>query len=63
MANNPFLYVYTAIMTLQHVALPSFVIIFSVSGIVNVMCVFISAAACLPILYSLEAIIIDQWAQ
>jgi len=34
MANNPFLY--TVIMTLQHVALPSFLIIFSVSGLVNV---------------------------
>jgi len=63
MANNPFLYVCTAIMTLQHVALPSLIIIFSVSGTVNVMCLFIPSAACLPILYSLEAIIIAEWAQ
>jgi hypothetical protein len=44
-------------------ALPSLLIIFSVSGTVNVMCLFISAAACLLILYSLETIIIAQWAQ
>jgi hypothetical protein len=34
-----------------------------VSGTVNVICLFIPAAACLPILYSLEAIIIAEWAQ
>jgi len=40
-----------------------FVIIFSVYGTVNVMCLFIPAAACLTILYSLETIIIAQCAQ
>ena len=51
-------------MTLWLVAMPSFVIISSVSGIVDVMCLVIQAAACLLILVSLEVIIIiAQWAQ
>ena len=58
--NNPILY--AAIMTLWLVALQGFVIISSVSGIVNVMCRVVPAAACLLILGSLEAIIVDQWA-
>jgi len=55
MVNNPILY--AAIMTLWLVALQSFVIISSVSGIVNVMCLVVPAAACLLILSTL-----DQWA-
>ena len=58
--NNPILY--AAIMMLWLVALPGFLIISSVSGIVNVMCLVITAAAYLLILGSLEAIIIAQWA-
>ena len=61
MHNNQFFY--AAIMTLWLVALPGFVIISSVSGIVNVVCLVIPAAACILILVSLEAIIIAQWAQ
>ena len=61
MVNNPILY--AAVMTLWLVAFPGFLIISSVSGIVNVMCLVIPAAACLLILGSLRAIIIDQWAQ
>ena len=38
-------------------------IISSVSGIVNVMCLVIPAAVCLLILGSLGTIIIAQWAQ
>jgi len=49
-------------MMLWLVALPGFLIISSVSGIVNVMCLVITAAAYLLILGSLEAIIIAQWA-
>ena len=44
-------------MTLWHVALPGFIIISSVSGIVNVMSLVVPAAACLLILGSLGAII------
>jgi len=47
MVNNPILY--AAIMTLQHVAFSDFLIISSVSGIVNVMCLVIPAADCLHI--------------
>ena len=56
MANNPVSY--AAIMTLWNVALPGFVIISSVSGIVNVMCLVVPVAACLLILDILGAIII-----
>jgi len=48
-------------MTIGHVALPGFLIISSVSGIVNVMCLVVPAAAYLLILCSLGAIIIAQW--
>ena len=48
MANNPISY--AAIMTLRNVALPGFVIISSVSQIVNVMCLAVPAAVCLLIL-------------
>ena len=44
-------------MTLWLVALPGFVIISSVSGIVNVMCLVIPAAACLLTFGSLGAFI------
>jgi len=54
---------YAAIVTLCFVALPGFRIVSSVSGIVNVMCLVIPAAASLLILGSLEAIVIAQWAQ
>ena len=54
---------YATMMSLWHVALPGFLIISSVSGIVNVMCLVILAAACLFILGSLRDIIIAQWAQ
>jgi len=50
-------------MTVWHVAFPGFLIISSVSGIVNVMSLVVPAAACLLILGSLGAIIIAQWAQ
>jgi Na+/alanine symporter len=50
-------------MTLWLVALLGFVIISSVSGIVNVMCLVIPAAACLLIFVSLETIILAQWDQ
>jgi hypothetical protein len=61
MFNNPVLY--AAIMTLWHIAYPGFLIISSVSGIVNVMCLVIPAAACLHIFDYLGAIIVAQWAQ
>jgi len=61
MVNNPILF--PAIMTLWLVAFPGFLIISSVSGIVNVMSHIISAAACLLILGSLGAVTIVQWAQ
>ena len=61
MVNNPILY--AAIMMLWLLALPGFLIISSVSGIVNVMCFVVPVAACLLILGSLGAIIIAQWAQ
>jgi hypothetical protein len=50
-------------MTFWLIALPGFIIISIVSGIVNVMCLVMPAAACLHILGSLEAIVIAQWAQ
>jgi hypothetical protein len=43
MFNSPILY--AAIMTFWHVAIPGFLIIPSVSGIVNVMCLVVPAAA------------------
>jgi hypothetical protein len=55
MVNNPILY--AAIMTLWHIAFASFLIISSVYGIVNVLFLVISAAACLHSLDSLGAII------
>ena len=61
MVNNPILY--AAIMTHWLVAFHGFLIVSSVSGIVNVMCLVVPVAACLVILGSLEAIIIAQWAQ
>ena len=61
MANNPISY--AAIMTLWNVALPGFVIISSVSEIVNVMCLAVPAAVCLLILCCLGAITIVQWDQ
>ena len=61
MVKNPILY--AAIMALWHVALPGFLIISSVSGIVNVMSHVLTAAACLLILGSLGAVIIAQLAQ
>jgi hypothetical protein len=60
MVINPILY--AAIMTLWQVALTGFLIISSVSSIVNVMSVDVPAAAYLLILDSLGAIIIAQWA-
>jgi hypothetical protein len=53
MVNNPISY--AAIMPLWHVALPGFIIIWNVSGIVNVMCLVMPAAACLLIFGSLES--------
>ena len=61
MVNNPNLYV--TVMTLWLVAFPGFLVISSVSGIGNVMCLVVPAAACLHILGSLGAIIIAWWAQ
>jgi len=58
MVNNPILY--AAIGTLCLVALPSFIIVSSVSGIV---CLVVPAAACLLIMGFLRAIIIAQCAQ
>jgi hypothetical protein len=45
MVNNPLLD--AAIMTLWHVALPGFITISSVSGIVNIVCLVMPATACL----------------
>jgi len=61
MVNNPILF--APIMTLWLVALPGFLIISSVSGIVTVMCAVVPVAACLLILSCMEAIIKAQWAQ
>ena len=61
MVNNPILY--AAIMILWFVALPGFLIISSVSGIVNVLSFDLPATACLIILVSLEAIITTLWTQ
>ena len=48
------------IMTLWLVALPGFLIIPSVSGIVNVLCLVVLATACLQILNSFGDILISQ---
>ena len=56
MANNPILC--AAIMTVLLVAIPGFLIISSVSVIINVMSLVVPATACLLIFCSLEAIII-----
>ena len=61
MVNNPILC--TAIMTLWLVALPGFLIISSVSGIVNVMSLVVPVACSLHILGSMEGIIIAHLAQ
>jgi Na+/alanine symporter len=61
MINNPMFY--DGIITHQLVALPGFLIISSVSGIVNVMPFVVPAAACVLILCSLESITIAQWAE
>jgi hypothetical protein len=61
MVINPILY--AALMTVWHVNISSFVIISSVSGIVNVMSLVLTAADYLLIFGSLGAIIIAQWAQ
>jgi hypothetical protein len=50
-------------MMLWLVALPGFLVISSVSGIVNVMSHFVPAAPYLLILVLVEDIIIAQWAQ
>ena len=52
-----------AIMVLWLVALPGFLIVSSVSGIVNDMSCIVPAAPHLLILGSVEAIIIAEWAQ
>ena len=52
-----------AIMILWLVAFPGFLVISSVTGIVNVIYCIVPAAPCLLILVSLEAIIIAQCAQ
>ena len=54
---------YAAIMTLWLVALPGFLNISCVLGIVNVMSLVITAALSLLILHCVEAILIAQWAQ
>ena len=65
MVNSPILY--GAIMTLWLVALPGFLIISSVSGIVNVLSIVVPTVPSLHILGSMEGIIIGniigQWAQ
>jgi len=61
MVNNSILY--APIMTLWLVALPGFLIVCDFSGLVNVMCLVVPAAACLLILGSLGAFIIAQCAQ
>jgi hypothetical protein len=50
-------------MILWLVALPGFLIISNVSGIINVASLIVPAAPHLLILGSVEAIIIAQWAQ
>ena len=54
---------YAAVMILWVVAFPGFLIISSVSGIVNVMSLIVPAASLLLIMGSVEAIIIGLWAQ
>jgi hypothetical protein len=50
-------------MILWLIALPGFLIISSVSGIVNVISLIVPAAPHLLIVGSVEAIILAQWAQ
>jgi len=50
-------------MTLWLVAFPGFLIISSVSGIVNVLSIVVPAVPSLHILGSMEGIIIGQWTQ
>ena len=54
---------YAAIMTLWLVALPGFLNISHVPGIVNVMSLVITVAPSLLILHSVDAMLIAQWAQ
>ena len=54
---------YAAIMILWLVALPGFLIISGVSGIVNVISHIVPTAPHLLIVCSVEAIIIAQWAK
>ena len=54
---------YAAIMTLWLVALPGFLNISHVPGIVNVVSLVITVAPSFLILRSVEAILIAQWAQ
>jgi hypothetical protein len=61
MVNSSILY--AAMMTFWLVALLGFLIISSVSGIVNVMCFVVPEAAFLLIFGSMEAIVIAPWAQ
>ena len=61
MVNSPVFY--AAIMTLWLVALPGFLNISHVPGIVNVMSLVITASPSLLILHSVGAIIIAQWEQ
>ena len=61
MVNSPVFY--AAIMTVWLVALPGFLNISHVPGIVNVMSLVITAAPNLLILRSVEAILVAQWAQ
>jgi hypothetical protein len=61
MVNN--LILYAAIMTLWPIALPDSLIISSVSGIVNVMCLVLTAAASLLILGSMGFFKTVQWTQ
>ena len=61
MVNSPVLY--AAIMTLWLVALSGFLSFSRIPGNVNVMSFVITAAPSLLILWSVEVIIIAQWAQ
>jgi len=61
MVNNPILC--AAIMILWLVALAGFLTISSVSRLVHILSLVVSATACLLILGSLGAIMIAQWAQ
>jgi hypothetical protein len=60
MVNNPIFY--APIMTLWLVALPGFLIISSISGVVNVMSIVVLVAACFLVLGCLGVVIIAHWA-